>query len=101
MASCQGWEHTEPCLKPGHAPSTGAKRGWVKGYKKRGDRPIKNRRHASRRADCADHYKSGVCIGQKVACHWEVKGGKRPAKLSHFEAAEKVSFVSCRCHKPD
>jgi len=36
MAGCQGWEHTEPCLKPGHAPSTGAERGWVKGYGKRG-----------------------------------------------------------------
>lgn len=36
VAGCQGWEHTEPCLKPGHAPSTGAERGWVKGYKKGG-----------------------------------------------------------------
>lgn len=36
VAGRQGWEHTEPCLKPGLAPSTGAERGWVKGYKKRG-----------------------------------------------------------------
>lgn len=74
-------KHTEPCLKPGRAPSTGAERGWVKGYKKKGGgegRPIKKRRHADtyRRADCADHYKSCVCVGQKVACHCEVKGGK-------------------------
>lgn len=102
VAGCQGWKHTEPCLKPGRAPSTGAERGWVKGYKK-GGWPIKKRRHAdtSRRADCADHYKSSVCVGQKVACHCEVKGEKKPAKLSHLEAAEKVSFVSCGCHKPD
>lgn len=36
VAGCQGWEHTEPCLKPGRAPSTGAERGWVKGYKNKG-----------------------------------------------------------------
>lgn len=35
MAGCQGWEHTEPCLKPGRAPSTGAESEWVKGYKKK------------------------------------------------------------------
>lgn len=36
VAGCQGGEHTEPCLKPGRAPSTGAESGWVKGYKKIG-----------------------------------------------------------------
>lgn len=36
VAGCQGWEHTEPCLKPGRAPSTGAERSWVKGYTKTG-----------------------------------------------------------------
>lgn len=58
VAGCQGWEHTEPCLKPGRAPSTGAERGLVKGYKKNGGRTIKKRRHAdtSRGADCANHY---------------------------------------------
>lgn len=34
VAGCQHWKHTEPCLKPGRAPSTGAERGWVKGYKR-------------------------------------------------------------------
>lgn len=33
VAGCQGWEHTEPCLKSGHAPSTGAER---RDTKKRG-----------------------------------------------------------------
>lgn len=36
VAGCQGWKHTAPCLKPGRAPSTGAERGWVKGYTKEG-----------------------------------------------------------------
>lgn len=84
MAGCQGWEHIEPCLKPGRAPSTGAERGCVKGYKKR--------RHAdtSRGADCANHYNPVFVLDRKL-----------PARLSHLEAAEKVSFVSCWCHKPD
>lgn len=74
VAGCQGGEHTEPCLKPGRAPSTGAESGWVKGYKKMGGWegwPAKKRRHAETlgEADCADHLKSGVCVGRKVARH--------------------------------
>lgn len=45
VAGCQGGEHTEPCLKPGRAPSTGAESGWVKGYKKWGDGRIGQRRN--------------------------------------------------------
>lgn len=61
MAGCQGWEHTEPCLKPGRAPSTGAESEWVKGYKKKrggGGRTIKKKRRAdtSEGADWLDHY---------------------------------------------
>lgn len=95
VAGRQGWEHTEPCLKPGLAPSTGAERDWEEGIqKKRGV-------GQSRRADCADHYKCSVCVGQKVACYCEVKGKKQPAKLYHLEATERVSFISCGCHRPD
>lgn len=37
---------------------------------------MKKRRHAETLGgtDCADHFKSGVGIGQKVACHCEVNG---------------------------
>lgn len=35
VAGCQGWKHSQPCLKPRHAPSTGAEKGWVKGIKKK------------------------------------------------------------------
>lgn len=34
VAGCQDWKHTAPCLKPRRAPSTGAERGWAKGYKR-------------------------------------------------------------------
>lgn len=77
VAGCQGWEHTEPCLKPGRAPSTGAERGWVKGYTKGGGGWLmKKRRHAETLGgtDCADHFKSGVCVGQKVAWLCEADG---------------------------
>lgn len=47
VAGCQGWKHSQPCLKPRHAPSTGAEKGWVKGIKKN-PRTIKKRRHTEK-----------------------------------------------------
>lgn len=58
-AGCQGWEHTEPCLKPGRALSTGAESEWVKGYKKKkrgGTIKKKRRADTSEGADWLDHY---------------------------------------------
>lgn len=34
VASCQGQEHTAPCLEPGRAPNAGADRSWVNGERK-------------------------------------------------------------------
>lgn len=86
MAGCQGWEHTEPCLEPGHAPSTGAERGWVKGYRGGRSRTIKKGRHADsfRDADCATPPYNPVFVSdRKLARHCEVKvGGKNSQQSS-------------------
>lgn len=80
VAGCQDRKHTEPCLKPRRAPSTGAERGWAKGYKRErgwwwgGCWLMKKRRHAEtfERTDCADHLKSAVCVGAKVVIRCEL-----------------------------
>lgn len=77
VAGCQGWEHTEPCLKPGHAPSTGAERGWVKGYKKGGVGQSRKEGMQTRREEqiVQTIINPVLCVGLKVACHCEAKGG--------------------------
>lgn len=88
VAGCQGREHIEPCLKPGHAPSTGAERGWVKGYKK-GGRTIKKRRHVdtSRRADWTDHYKPVFVLDRKLFAIVKQRRGKTASKAISFKGS--------------
>lgn len=88
MAGCQGWEHIEPCLKPGHAPSTGAERGWVKGYKK-GGRTIKKRRHVdtSRGADWMDHYNPVFVLDGKLFAIVKLKGEKTASEAISFRGS--------------
>lgn len=61
MAGCQGWEHTEPCLKLGHVPNTGAERGWVKGYETGCWTRQEGIADTSRRANWVDYYKLNLC----------------------------------------
>lgn len=74
VAGCQSWEHTEPCLRPGRAPSTGAERGWVKGHNKGGGLAEEEKKACRdiRMSRLCRPIKSVVCVGQKVACQCEV-----------------------------
>lgn len=82
VARCQSWEHIEPCLEPGHAPSTGAERGWVReGIQKgKNDEEKKACRHIKESGLCGPLY-SSVCVGEKVVVFAIVKlGGKTASK---------------------
>lgn len=78
----------------------------MKGYKKErgvGQLRRKKKGHAdtSRRADWVKHYNPVFVLDRKLFAIVKWRGKKQPAERSLLEAGEKVSFVSCGCHKPD
>lgn len=70
VAGCQSQEHTEPCLEAWACTQHRCWKRLVEGIQRGGGKA-----YQEKTADWVDQYKSGVCVGRKVACHCEMKGG--------------------------